>query len=53
MCGFCDRRSFLTFTTAGLTGAVLGKAGLAQPPRGKVDKPTILIKAMYSHVAQQ
>lgn len=46
MCGFCDRRSFLTFTTAGFAGALLGKAGLAQQqPRGQLDKPTILNNA--------
>jgi hypothetical protein len=53
MCGFCDRRSFLTFTTAGLTSAVLGKAGLAQqPPRGKADKPTILNEAYLKETAK-
>jgi hypothetical protein len=45
MCGFCDRRSFLTFTSMGFASAVLGKAGQAQPPRETADKPTILNEA--------
>jgi hypothetical protein len=46
MCGFCNRRSFLTYTTAGFAGAVMGKAGLAeQKPRGELDKPNILNNA--------
>jgi hypothetical protein len=50
MCGFCDRRSFLTFTTAGFAGALLGKAGLAEPSRRAVDKPTVLNNIVWFQV---
>ncbi len=43
MCGFCDRRSFLAYTTTAFASAILGKEVAAQQPSNQnVDKPIIL-----------
>lgn len=43
MCGFCDRRSFLAYTTAAFASSIIGKEVSSQHPSStELDKPTIL-----------